>query len=206
MVCTSSIGGTETCGGENILGAVCFSLNRPSGPIHSISRFVRPSVCLYVRLSVHFWGTGQKSPRKNKFFFADFAGLFQWGGYIMTWGGYIEIWGGYITTWGGYIEIWGGYITTWGGYIEIWGGYIWCGVWGILGPPSYGIGATIRIGREMLCLPYAGFFFLNYSFYCSYFFFSFQLKICDKLVDFRVHSMFMLFCLIQSVRKEIEVN
>ena len=27
-----------------------------------------------------------------------------------------------------------------------------------LGPPSYGIGATIRIGREMLCLPYAGFF------------------------------------------------
>ena len=29
---------------------------------------------------------------------------------------------------------------------------------GIIGPPSYGIGATIRIGREMLCLPYAGFF------------------------------------------------
>ena len=29
---------------------------------------------------------------------------------------------------------------------------------GILGPPSYGIGATVRIGREMLCLPYAGFF------------------------------------------------
>ena len=29
--------------------------------------------------------------------------------------------------------------------------------WGILGPPSYGIGGTIRIGREMLCLPYAGF-------------------------------------------------
>ena len=28
-----------------------------------------------------------------------------------------------------------------------------------LGPPSYGIGATIRIGREMLCLPYAGFLF-----------------------------------------------
>ena len=33
--------------------------------------------------------------------------------------------------------------------------------WFCLGPPSYGIGATIRIGREMLCLPYAGFFFLN---------------------------------------------
>ena len=27
---------------------------------------------------------------------------------------------------------------------------------GILGPPYRGIGATIRIGREMLCLPYAG--------------------------------------------------
>ena len=32
------------------------------------------------------------------------------------------------------------------------------GFLGILGRPSYGIGATIRIGREMLCLPYAGFF------------------------------------------------
>ena len=31
--------------------------------------------------------------------------------------------------------------------------------WGILGPPSYDIGATIRIGRDMLCPPYAGFFF-----------------------------------------------
>ena len=29
---------------------------------------------------------------------------------------------------------------------------------GILGPPYCGIGATIRIGREMLCLPYSGFF------------------------------------------------
>ena len=28
----------------------------------------------------------------------------------------------------------------------------------ILGPPYCGIGATIRIGREMLCLPYAGLF------------------------------------------------
>ena len=31
------------------------------------------------------------------------------------------------------------------------------GFLGIFGPPSYGIGAIIRIGREMLCLPYAGF-------------------------------------------------
>ena len=29
----------------------------------------------------------------------------------------------------------------------------------IFGPPYCGIGATIRVGREMLCLPYAGFFF-----------------------------------------------
>ena len=29
--------------------------------------------------------------------------------------------------------------------------------WGILGPPYCGIGATIRIGQETLCLPYAGF-------------------------------------------------
>ena len=28
----------------------------------------------------------------------------------------------------------------------------------ILGPPYCGIGVTIRIGQEMLCLPYAGFF------------------------------------------------
>ena len=32
------------------------------------------------------------------------------------------------------------------------------GFLGILGPPYCGIGVTIRIGREMLCLPYAGFF------------------------------------------------
>ena len=37
---------------------------------------------------------------------------------------------------------------------------------GILGPPYRGIGATIRISQEMLCLPYAGFFFiyLKYNF------------------------------------------
>ena len=29
---------------------------------------------------------------------------------------------------------------------------------GILGPPYWGIGATIRIGQEMLCLLYEGFF------------------------------------------------
>ena len=34
---------------------------------------------------------------------------------------------------------------------------------GILGPPYCGIGATIRIGREMLCLPYAGFLIIYLS-------------------------------------------
>ena len=34
---------------------------------------------------------------------------------------------------------------------------------GIFGPPSYGIGASIRNGREMLCIPYAGFFNYDHS-------------------------------------------
>ena len=46
-------------------------------------------------------------------------------------------------------------------------------VFGILGPPYCGIGATIRIGREILCLPYAGFFLstlnlLAYEAICTY--------------------------------------
>ena len=32
------------------------------------------------------------------------------------------------------------------------------GFWDLLGPPYYGIIATIRICREMRCLPYVGFF------------------------------------------------
>ena len=38
--------------------------------------------------------------------------------------------------------------------------------WGILGSPYCSIGATIRIGRAMLCLPYAGILhklFLTYN-------------------------------------------
>ena len=41
------------------------------------------------------------------------------------------------------------------------------GFWGILGPPSYGIGAAICIGREVLCLPYAGLFYLEFTFLSS---------------------------------------
>ena len=40
---------------------------------------------------------------------------------------------------------------------------------GILGPPYCGIGATILIGREMLCLPYAGFFKTFYVTFQVYF-------------------------------------
>ena len=39
------------------------------------------------------------------------------------------------------------------------------GFWGILGPTSYGIGATFRIGPEMLCLQYAGFLMLLWHSY-----------------------------------------
>ena len=41
------------------------------------------------------------------------------------------------------------------------------GFLGILGPPYCGIGATIRIGREILCLPYAG-FFLHIKFFVTF--------------------------------------
>ena len=40
------------------------------------------------------------------------------------------------------------------------------GFLGIIGSPYCGIGATIRIGREMLCLPYVGFLFINYLIFC----------------------------------------
>ena len=38
------------------------------------------------------------------------------------------------------------------------------GVLGILGPPYCGIGSTIRISQEMLCLLYAGFFLILFLF------------------------------------------
>ena len=41
------------------------------------------------------------------------------------------------------------------------------GILGNLGPPYRGIGATICIGREMLCLPYAGFFLKDAWFLCK---------------------------------------
>ena len=37
------------------------------------------------------------------------------------------------------------------------------GIFGILGQPYCGVGATIRIGREMLCLPYEGFLNMHFG-------------------------------------------
>ena len=42
------------------------------------------------------------------------------------------------------------------------------GFLGILGPPYCGIGATIRISREMLCLPHAGFFWSDCLFFLDF--------------------------------------
>ena len=60
-----------------------------------------------------------------------------------------------------------GYIAYFGIYLDVFEFFLFGlffplkkKVWflGILGLPYCGIGATIRIGREILCLPYAGFF------------------------------------------------
>ena len=42
-------------------------------------------------------------------------------------------------------------------------------VLGIFGPPYFGISATIRIGRDMLCLPYAGFLKISFIDYLESF-------------------------------------
>ena len=55
------------------------------------------------------------------------------------------------------------------------------GFLGILGPPYCGIGAAIRIGQEMLCLPYARFFLISSEFLEKSAFndvFTFSLKFC----------------------------
>ena len=57
----------------------------------------------------------------------------------------------------------------------------------ILGPPYCGIGATILIGREMLCLPYAGFLCkLLMVHYSDYF----------KRQQRNVHFLFYLFVIV----------
>ena len=55
--------------------------------------------------------------------------------------------------------------------------------WVFFGPPYCGIGATIRIGREMLCLPYAGFFvfFLIFCYFVGFQLFSTCLAILNNL-------------------------
>ena len=67
-----------------------------------------------------------------------------------------------------------GYITTFSIYLDVFEclRFGWSlplkkkkGFLGILGPPYRGIGATISIGREMICLPYAGFFVKIFNLY-----------------------------------------
>ena len=63
------------------------------------------------------------------------------------------------------------------------------GFWGILDPPYCGIGATIHIGQEMLCVPYAGFFFYTVPSANSYFFIyiEFCLKYYTPSIDCKEH-------------------
>ena len=51
------------------------------------------------------------------------------------------------------------------------------GFLGILCPPYCGIGATIRIVREMLCLPYAGFLYIKMSYGSHLYVSAIQIKI-----------------------------
>ena len=50
-----------------------------------------------------------------------------------------------------------GYIANFGISLDVFAFFKKLGVLAILGPPYRGIDDTIRIGREVLCLPYAGF-------------------------------------------------
>ena len=68
------------------------------------------------------------------------------------------------------------------------------GFLGILGPPSYGIGYTIRIGPEMLCLPYAGLkekkksrlFFVFFDFLKNVWTFCILLKLLRLLLETKI--------------------
>ena len=61
----------------------------------------------------------------------------------------------------------------------------------ILGPPYCGIGATIRIGREILCLPYAFFFYFLVLFNVSTDYSTIIVLIIE--VFFSFHQGFFLF-------------
>ena len=117
------------------------SLNRPSGPIRSSSRDVRVCVCLSVWcpfLCGIFWGLFcphfQKSDVQN---FRDLESLGK----------------------SAYLRLFE--FFRFGLFFPF---LIYFLVLCILGPPYCGIGATIRIGREIQCLPYAGFLMLVWHF------------------------------------------
>ena len=55
------------------------------------------------------------------------------------------------------------------------------GFWGLLGQPNCGISATIRIGREMICLPCAGFLKIVYTPTADLFLFLFYIDPLDHV-------------------------
>ena len=121
-----------------------FSKHRPSGPMLSISRNVRlcvcPSVCLLVCLftfEVPFNSLFAPTSRsRTSNIFRDSESLGKSNG--KKWS---NIW----------TFLFGSGLKS-----PRNNKVFFC--WFCFGAPSYGIGANIRIGREMLCLPYAGFF------------------------------------------------
>ena len=98
------------------------------------------------------FGSGLKSTRKKSFFCCWFCLTKHGGNHASRW--IRDLWSKGVT------QIWS-YFSTFLSFC-VFGDFFpffkKIGFLGILGQPSYGIGATIRIGREMLCLPYAGFF------------------------------------------------
>ena len=62
--------------------------------------------------------------------------------------------------------------------------------WGIPGPPYYGIGATIRIGRETLCLSYVGFLFITVSFIDQLF----SITLIQSMVQRRTNQILIQRC------------
>ena len=89
-------------------------------------------------------GCGLKLPRKKKFVFCWFCHTKHGGNHASRW----------IT------DLWSKSISLFRFSIldYFFPFLILLGFLCILGPPYCGIGATIRIGREIRCLPYAGFF------------------------------------------------
>ena len=101
------------------------------------------------------FGSGIKSQRKKKFFFCRFCLTKHGGNHASRW--IRDLWSKGVSLILAYFYTFLSF-CKFGWFFPIFKKIRFLG---ILGPPSYGIGAIIRIGREMLCLPYAGFFHLK---------------------------------------------